>query len=310
MGTAYTEMPQGWNVIQPYVRTDKREFVKQILSRRKCFFYDTCSFRRHAGIEEAYVEGMLEYMKERDAMVVITRCVLMELASKSGILNWEHIEYCRRMDGFGIPVFVIYEEDIFSVMESCYSTNAKINSLLCWAVRMLKSPVSTITRLLEEDAGLRDEVIKGKNMDRGGFYEDFFSRARANKEPQDNLGEELLAVCLHVLSQLPGEADGKFCIITDDKGAASRIDAVFGKTNRWFRGKRIIMFSTPKLVQILYEEGFIRDECAIRAWLRAGTVGNITVLGTQVYDLRSNAISLGCGELTRLIVERGIHIIF
>ena len=70
------------------------------------------------------------------------------------------------------------------------------------------------------------------------------------------------------------------------------------------------MFSTPKLVQILYEEGFIRDECAIRAWLRAGTVGNIAVLGTQVYDLRSNAISLGCGELARPIVERGIHIIF
>jgi len=73
---------------------------------------------------------------------------------------------------------------------------------------------------------------------------------------------------------------------------------------------RIILFNTPKLVQILYEEGFIRDECAIRAWLRAGTGGNISVLGTRVYDLRSNEISLGCQELAGLIVERGIHITF
>lgn len=310
MGTVYTEEPHNWNEIQPYVRTDRGEFAKEVLAGRKCFFYDTCSFRRHAGIGETYVKSLLNYMKRQETMVVITRCVLMELASQRGILNQEYMDYCRWMEAFGIPVFLIYEEDIFSVMEICYGTNARMNSLLSWAVRMLKSPASTITRVLEEDRSLRDEVIGGKNADRGGLYRDFFAKVRGNKEPQDNLGEELLAVCLYILSQLPGEEDGKFSIITDDKGAARRIDELFRRTNRGFGGSRIILFSTPKLVQILYEEGFIRDECAIRAWLRAGTVGNISVLGTRVYDLRSNEISLGCQELAWLIVERGIHITF
>lgn len=310
MGTVYMEEPYNWNAIQPYVRTDKREFVEEVLARRKCFFYDTCSFRRHAGIGEAYAESLLSYLKGQDTMVVLIRCVLMELASQSGILEQEYVEYCRRMNGFGIPVFVIYEEDIFSVMEICYGTNARVNSMLTWAVRMLRSPASTITRVLEEDRGLRDEVVKGRNRDRGGLYDDFFTKVRGNKEPQDNLGEELLAVCLHILSQLPGEADGKFCVVTDDKGAAYRIDELFGRTNQAFRGSRIILFSTPKLVQTLYEGTLIGDRCAVQAWLRAGTVGNITVLGTRDYDLRSHEISLSCEELAGLIMEKEIHITF
>lgn len=309
MGT-YTEMPHNWNAVQPYVRTDRREFAKEVMARRRCLLYDTCSFRRHAGIGEAHTESLLKYMQGQDSMVVITRGVLMELASQSGILNQEHIEYCRRMDGFGIPVFILYEEDIFSLMEICYGTNARINSLLGWAVRMVKGPASTITRVLEEDKGLRDEVIKGKNVDRGGLFHDFFSMVRMHKRPQDNLGEEMLAICLYILSHVPGEADGKFCVITDDKEAARRIEKLFGRTNQRFRGSRIILFSTPKLAQILYEEGLITDRDAVWVWLRAGTVGNIAVLGTRIYDLRSNEISLGCEELAGLIVERGIHITF
>lgn len=309
MEEAYRETPRNWSEIQPYVRTDE-EFAKAVLAERRYFFYDTCSFRRHAGIGETYVESIFAYIKGQESIIVITRCILMELASRSGILNQEYIEYCRRISAFGIPIFVIYEETVFSVMEVCYGTNASINSLLGWAVRKLGEPVSTITKVLEENKGLRDEVIKGKNVDRGSLFRDFFAMVRKHKRPQDNLGEEMLAICVYILSHFPGEADGKFCIITDDKRAAGRIEKLFCRTNQRFRGSRIILFSTPKLVQILYEEGLITDRDAVRAWLRAGTVGNIAVLGTRIYDLRSNEISLCCEELARLIVERGIHITF
>ena len=160
MGPVYTEEPHNWNEIQPYVRTDRGEFAKEVLAGRKCFFYDTCSFRRHAGIGETYVKSLLNYMKRQETMVVITRCVLMELVSQRGILNQEYMDYCRWMEAFGIPVFLIYEEDIFSVMEICYGTNARMNSLLSWAVRMLKSPASTITRVLEEDRSLRQQSLR------------------------------------------------------------------------------------------------------------------------------------------------------
>lgn len=97
-----------------------------------------------------------------------------------------------------------------------------------------------------------------------------------------------MAICLHILSHMPGEEDGKFCIITDDKGAASKIDTLFKKTARQYRGKKIVIFSTPKLVQILHREKILEDREHIRAILSTGTNGNIVVPGTCIFDLRSN----------------------
>lgn len=126
-------------------------------------------------------------------------------------------------------------------MEICYGKNARINGLLGWAVRMVKGPSSTITRVLEEDKGLRNEVIKGKMW--------------------------------------TGEADGKFCVITDDKEAAHRIEKLFGRTNQRFRGSRIILFSTPKPVQIFYEEGLITDRDAVWTLAESGDSGEYSGSG-------------------------------
>ena len=104
-----------------------------------------------------------------------------------------------------------------------------------------------------------DEVIKGRNLDKRGVYKRFFEAVRGNKESGDNLGEELLAICLQILSYMLGEEDGKFCVITDDKGAAGKIDTLFKKTASQYRGKKIVIFSTPKLVQVLHRENILED---------------------------------------------------
>ena len=120
----------------------------------------------------------------------------------------------------------------------------------------------------------------------------------------------MLGICLHILSQLLGEKDGKFCIITDDKEAAGKIDGLFKKTNRQFQGKKIIIFSTPKLVQILYAEEYVTDRDILVEVLKFGGSGNIKVLGTRIYDLKSNEISLSCEEMADQIMSKGIHITF
>lgn len=255
-------------------------------------------------------DRILAYIKEKDGIIVITRCILMELASSSGILNQEYIQYFRKIGQSGLSLYVIYGEDLFQVMEICFSTHAAINNFLVWSVRMMRGPVSTITKTLNEDGALSNMVIKGRNLDNREVYRRFFSSVRANKESGDNLGEELLGICLHILSQLPGEEDGKFCVITDDKNAAGKIDGLFKKTNRQFRGKKIILFSTPKLAQILYGEGYVTDRDLLIEILKFGGSGNIKVLGTRIYDLRSSVISLSREEMADQMISKGIHIIF
>lgn len=308
MAAVYKEVPDNWSELEPYV--NRGQLIEDIFRKKKCFFYDTCSFRYHANMAEESIHSIFAYIKEQDGFIVITRCILMELASSSGILNPEYIRYCQKISQSGVNLYVVYEEELFRIMEICFSTNASINNLLVWSVRMMKGPVSTITKTLDEDEALNDVVIKGRNLDSKGVYKRFFSSVRANKESGDNLGEELLGICLHILSQLPGEEDGKFCIITDDKKAAGKIDGLFKKTNRQFRGKRIIIFSTPKLVQILYAEEYVTDRDMLVEILKFGGSGNIKVLGTRIYDLKSNEISLSYEEMADQIMSKGIHITF
>ena len=44
--------------------------------------------------------------------------------------------------------------------------------------------------------------------------------------------------------------------------------------------------------------------------LKYGGSGNIKVLGTRIYDLRSNEISLSCEEMADQMMGKGIHITF
>ena len=311
MAGGYTDTPHNMAEIMPYVTTDKKTIVSEILNRQKCYFYDTCSLRRHSNLNQEESEYFFKYIKKQNGIIVITRCILMELASHSGILNQEYISYIKQIKESGISVLVIYEEDLFPVMEAAFNTNAAINNYLCWTVRMIKGTVSTISKTLEQNSHIQDEVIKGKNLDNSGVYKRFFRAVRNNKESGDNLGEELLAICLHILSHLPGEEDRTFCIITDDKGAAGKIVTLFQKTARQYRGKRIIIFSTPKLVQVLHRENILKNKAHMKTILNTGTNGNIVILGTRIFDLWSTEISINSEELTELIMQPdGIHINF
>lgn len=311
MAVNYTDAPHNMAEIISYVTIEKDKIVSEIIGKSKCYFYDTCSFRRHANLDSEKAEYFLRYIKNQNSTIIITRCILMELASHSGMLNQEYIDYIKRINDFGITVLVIYEEDLFSVMEVCFSTNAAINNYLCWAVRIIQGPVSTITETLEKNCSINNEVIKGRNSDNSGVYRRFFEAVRGNKESGDNLGEELLAICLYILSHMPGEEDGKFCVITDDKSAASKIDAMFKKTAKYYSGKKVGIFSTPKLVQVLCRENILQDKEHMKQILGTGTDGNIVVLGMLVYDIRSREISMNRDDLAELIMQpNGINIIF
>ena len=156
------------------------------------------------------------------------------------------------------------------------------------------------------------EVIGNMSIRKSDLYNRFFNAVRGNKEHEDNLGEELITICVHILSYLPGVFDGKLCVLTDDKGAAGKIDSVMKRTNRHNRGPKIILFSTPKLVQHMFQEKFLVSEEEMINIISTGTSGRIVVMGTTVYDLSvDKKISMTSKELVQKIMEpAGINIVF
>ena len=108
---------------------------------------------------------------------------------------------------------------------------------------------------------------------------------------------------------MPGIPDEKLCVVTDDKGAAGKIDSAMKRTNSHNRGAKIILYSTPKLVQHMYrEQGSISEDEMIRL-ISEGTSGNIVVMGTTTYDLEVNPeIAMSSADLVRKIMD--VNIVF
>lgn len=312
MATAYTETPSNLSEIMPFIVTDIKVIKNLFYSADRVIFYDACSFQRHSHLANRERSILIRYYNAHATTVFITRCILMELASYSGMLAEEFIEFIKVMSENEIKVVLFDEEYIYDILSECFSVNEKINAYLLWAVRMCKSPTSTITETLKENIKLMAEVLEGKNLQQSDVYDRFFTAVRGNKEHDDNLGEELIAICVHILSHLPGVYDGKLCVMTDDKGAAAKIDSVMKKTDVRNRGVKIALFSTPKLVQHMFQEQVEISEDEMVTILSQGASGKIVVMGITAYDFDVNrSISMTSRELAHKIMEpNGILIVF
>lgn len=312
MATAYTETPSNLSEIMPFIVTDIKVIKNLFYSADRVIFYDACSFQRHSHLANRERSILIRYYNAHATTIFITRCILMELASDRGMLAEEFIEFIKVMSENEIKVVLFDEEYIYDILSECFSVNEKINAYLLWAVRMCKSPTSTITETLKENTKLMAEVLEGKNLQQSDVYDRFFTAVRGNKEHDDNLGEELIAICVHILSHLPGVYDGKLCVMTDDKGATAKIDSVMKKTDARNRGVKIALFSTPKLVQHMFQEQVEISEDEMVTILSQGASGKIVVMGITAYDFDVNrSISMTSRELAHKIMEpNGILIVF
>lgn len=312
MATTYAETPDNYSKIEESVITDIDEIKRVFFKAEQVLFYDACSFQRHSNLKESEKSILVRYFKNRGIAIFLTRCILMELSGDNHVLERQFIEYINKLNNSGVSIVIFDEEYTYSILSDCFSTIERINEYLMWAVRTAKKPTGTVTATLKLNDKLNSEVIEGKNLKASDLYQRFFSAVRGNKEHEDNLGEELISICAHILSYLPGVSDGKLCVLTDDKGAASQIDSVGRKTKQEYRGSRIILFSTPRLIQHMYREGIELSEDEIVNILSQGVSENIVIMGITEYDLTVNdKISLSCRELAQKIMEpNGIEIVF
>ena len=118
-----------------------------------------------------------------------------------------------------------------------------------------------------------------------------------------------MAVCINILSYMPGLNDGKLCVLTDDKGAVSKFHSVCCKKS--YRGSKIIIFSTPKLVQHMYMDHIEISEIQMENLLTQGTCGNIVFWGISPFDLDVSRMSMSAIDLVhKILTPNEIKIVF
>ena len=233
----------------------------------------------------------------------------MELASTSGQLHPKSIAYFEKMHRAGIRVLVLYEENIFFVMEQHFSGSFHINKLLFWAITSIKRNAGTIALTLRNTPALHKSILPETSSERT-LYQQFFRSVRKYKEPDDNLGEELLAICTYVLSSLPSCKKYQYLIFTEDKGAISVIEKALSRSYIQLQQYNFSAVTTTRLTQHLFHQKLLTSGKQVMEYLSSGTKeDNITFFGSGPYDLAPKKISCSISELaTKITTPGAIHI--
>lgn len=309
MATSYTETPSNMADIMQYIMVDKSSCAQEIIMAKICFFYDTCAFRKHANLQ--HPEPLFEFLKRKNGIIVITRTILMELASASKILNAEYIDYLKKMHQAGLKILVIYEEDIFNVLSQCFTSYAQINKYLDVAVKVSKSTTGTINNVYKSDIKLRTDIMSANNTD-GTLFERFFNTVRNSKESGDNLGEEMIAICIHMLSSIPEPHNYKYIVITEDKGAIRLINKIWKNILEYSTKNTVTAVTTVVLAQKIYQENLITTKAQVEEIVSAGSAdGMITIVASEEYDLAPQEKTMLFSEISdKIMTPNAIRIYY
>lgn len=286
---------------------DRDEIIQEIVLAPKCYFYDTSSFRNHAGTPCRKL--ILQYIAQMQGTVIITRSVLQELCSANGKLWKEHTAYISEMRKMGIKVLLIYEENIVELLQSCYSNVSRINTWLSNAVKCVKSKYGAIENILARDDTLKQEVLIHYRYQDKLLGSRFFDKMRLGKEIGDNLGEELLCVCLHLLTNIPEPVPYKYIMLTDDKNAVRLLGRVKQNVARFQTQKYLSAHTSANLCWHMKNVGIFTCKEEI-IWILNGEKGNkqITTYCSGRYDLFPEMQSMTCEMMAEKIMQGEITI--
>lgn len=307
MAAGYTENPSNFQELVPYVIFEKEQIFQELILAEKCYFYDACAFRRH--VQMVYPEYIFDFIKGTNGITVITRGILMELGAADGLLRSGDMGYLRRMYEAGIKIIILYEEDLFGLLSICFSTYVQVNSQLSWAVKAVKRPTGTVAYTLNTNDQLKREILSGARTDKTLFAR-FFQEVRKNKMPDDDLGEELLAVCMHLLANIPESVSYKYIIFTDDRSAVGMFNKTRMNILNYIGARSFSVLTTNRLVQRLYEIRILTEKLQIEEMLKTGISDEVLrIFGSEKYDLRPEEKRMTAAELAEKIVgEVELHI--
>lgn len=286
---------------------DTDEIIQEIALSSKCYFYDTSSFRNHASIPCRKL--ILQYFIQTQGIVIITRSIIRELCSADGRLWNEHIAYINEMKEMGIKVLLIYEENIVELLQSCYGNVTQINVWLSNAVKCVKSKYGAIENVLKCDDVLKQEILVNYRHQDRLLGRRFFEKMRLGKEVSDNLGEELLCVCLHLLTNIPELISYKYIMLTDDKNAVRLLGKIKQNVARYEAQKYLSAHTSANLCWHMKNSGITTCKDEILQILH-GEKGNeqITTYCSDKYALFPEMQSMTCEALAEKMVRGEITV--
>ncbi|MGL5677500.1 MAG: hypothetical protein ACRDDX_13900 [Cellulosilyticaceae bacterium] len=268
---------------------------------KRFYFYDTCSILYHS--QSANRKKIISFLKDNNAVVMITTTILMELTSDLFKIRSIQMEYIKEIFNSGIKIIVLKEEQIGEVLKA-YTTlsNVECNDVLAYGIREMSKAKHKIYDIIKNEPIQNQRKFKGVDKVPTEIYSDFFTTARAQKETQDSLGEELIFLCIIVLSRLPGK---QFIYLSDDKKSMPQVIIIQQYIAEYYDAKEFTQLSTAGIVYRLYKSYDVSAQEVLVEILECTTSdNNIGIWCLQEFDINPKRITTTPQKLVQEMVTQ------
>jgi hypothetical protein len=257
MEKTYMETPYNFDDIKKYVILDKKEAVDMILAADICFIYDTSAIRSHAKISD--ITPLISYIKSKNGIVIITKTVVMEMCSNNHMIWNEHIDFIKRLSDAGINVLKFDEEDTLQCLRRVYNyTQDVLNNSLKYALRTARKWKGSVDEIIgNSGSDMIRKLCGNDSYSKTELFSTFFQMARSKKKSEDNLAEELIMVCIAILSNIPDRNEYKYIIVSEDRGSIRKLLELSENLEKHTGSKKCSLLTTPALCQILIKDRLI-----------------------------------------------------
>ena len=310
MTKKYIEIPSNFNYIKDFIIYEKDRIIKAFFKGEKYFFYDTCSFIHHSNSKRRNL--IIKYFKENKATLIITRTVLMELLGTSNTLHMIQLEYIKELYNENQNLILINEEMIGDLLKEMLALkNDGMNQLLGYAIREI-CKFKTITYDIMKKMNKMNKSfylkIIGDESNSELLYEKTFKYIRSQKSEGDSLAEELILICIIILTKMP---IGKYILISDDLRIRSNVISVNDYILRHHNVKEPFQLTTTSLVYRMFMKGILKTSDDMMEILQCVSDGNIKSYYIGEYDIKIEFESFDKNKLIdRLMNEKDFRIIY
>ena len=307
MAKKYQEVPSNFKAFEDYIICKKDEVVSTFTEAYKCLFYDTCSILHHSNSTNR--QAIINYLKGESDTIIVTRTVLMELTANSLELHPVQIQYFKELFESGFKIILFDEELILYCLKEVLSISTEdANKLLGYAVKEISKSKSKTYQIIESMDKLISNKLKGSNPGNKELFSSFFQYARTLKSEGDSIAEELILICIIVLTKIPF---GKYVLISDDMRIRSQVISVNGYVLRHHERKEPYQLTTASLIYKMYKKSVLVSKAEMLEIMQSAFKGKVNVFFIGEYDIKEEYQSFDCEDLIdRLIKEKDFKIIY
>jgi len=307
MAKKYQEVPSNFSSFESYMIYKKEDVVDAFIKAHQYFFYDTCSILHHSS--SAKRQNIINYLKSKVDIIIVTRTVLMELTANSFELHPVQIQYFKELKSSGLKVILLDEEVIYDCLKDALSISTEeANKLLGYAIKELSKSKTKINEIIESMNKTISSKFKGSNPGNKELFGTFFRYARSMKSEGDSIAEELILICIIVLTKIPV---GRYFLISDDMQIRSQVIRVNEYISKHHGRKEPSQLTTTSLIYKMYKDSVLSNRDDMIEIMKAAFKGNVNVFFVGEYDIEQRYESFKCEDLIdRILNEKDFRVIY